>query len=115
LGCFIALLVNASWGSIIVVDSVPYLAGHSFILGIHDMVYYINFGVWNFVAYSAMAILLLLHYFFHSIELQLYLIVFVDVGSPCNHVCCHFTILFLEFFWPQTEILTTIILFRYKS
>jgi hypothetical protein len=50
LGCFIALLVNVSRGSIIVVNSILYPTSRSFILGVHDMVYYIIFGVWIFLA-----------------------------------------------------------------
>lgn len=50
LGRLIALLVNVSWGSIITIDNVLYLGGHSSILGILDTMHYIFSGVWNYVA-----------------------------------------------------------------
>jgi len=45
LGHFIALPMNASRGSIVAIDDIMYLAGHSSILGILVMVYDTLYGV----------------------------------------------------------------------
>ncbi len=49
LGCLIALLMNASWGSIIVTNNILYLTRHSFILGILSLVYCTFLGISSFV------------------------------------------------------------------
>ncbi len=50
LGCFIVLPINVFEDSVIVANNILYLTSHSFILGILDIMYYIIYGVWNYVA-----------------------------------------------------------------
>jgi hypothetical protein len=84
LGCFIAIPINVSRGSISIVDGVLHPIGCSFVL-IFLTQYIVFFLECETTLYhSTMTILLLLYFLFHYVELQLDPLISTNFKSPCD-------------------------------
>ncbi len=83
LGHLIALPINVYLCSITTANDVLYLVGPSFVLNILDTMYYTLLEYETMLFNSTTIDSFMIHFFFHLVKL-LDLIIFVNLGSPCN-------------------------------
>jgi hypothetical protein len=89
----ITLLINVSWDSITNVNDILYLVEHSlsWVILTWYIVFFLRCEI--MLCHLTITILLLLHFFFHCIKLQLSLLFLQPLNQYANHICPHSTTL----------------------